>query len=134
MALRYDQTVPSARFLSQHYHCLVQPFRRYQIQNVFRAEKPQKGRYREFTQCDADIFQSSDSIADAEILALFYNIFRNIGFKNIVIKINDRNILSQALAKFTSNNLNISSIIQIIDKLDKLSPAEIILEFEAKGI
>src|SRR5689334_5423414 len=67
VALRYDQTVPSARILAQYQNELPRYFRRYQIQNVFRADKPQKGRYREFTQCDIDIFGSTSPLADAEI-------------------------------------------------------------------
>src|SRR5258708_40082285 len=68
IGLRYDQTVPTARVLAQYFNELPRFFRRYQVQNVFRADKPQKGRFREFTQCDFDIFGSSSPIADAEIL------------------------------------------------------------------
>src|SRR3989337_4262963 len=89
VGLRYDQTVPTARVLAQYQGKLPQYFRRYQIQNVFRAEKPQKGRYREFTQCDIDIFGSTSPIADAEIIACTYFAFQNVGYPQLKIYIND---------------------------------------------
>src|SRR5258708_3739464 len=97
VGLRYDQTVPTARVLAQYQNELPKMFRRYQTQNVFRAEKPQRGRYREFTQCDIDIFGSTSPIADAEILACTYAAYQNIGFKNIQLKINDRQTLMSSL-------------------------------------
>jgi len=93
VALRYDQTVPTARLLSQYQNDLPKYFRRYQVQNVFRADKPQKGRYREFTQCDFDIFGSKDPISDAEILACSYQSLAAIGFKKIEVRVNDRQTL-----------------------------------------
>ncbi|MEN8253382.1 MAG: ATP phosphoribosyltransferase regulatory subunit, partial [Patescibacteria group bacterium] len=81
VAMRYDQTVPICRVMSQYKDQLPQPFRRYQTQPVFRAEKPQRGRYREFFQCDADIFGSLSPYADAEVIALSLAIYRAIGFK-----------------------------------------------------
>src|SRR5690606_17852954 len=90
VALRYDQTVPTCRLVGQNYQDLPTPFRRYQIQPAFRAEKPQKGRYREFVQCDADIFGSSSPLADAEMIALSLDIYRQLGFKNPKVLINDR--------------------------------------------
>src|SRR3990167_3614299 len=90
IGLRYDQTVPTARVLAQYQGKLPQYFRRYQIQNVFRADKPQKGRYREFTQCDADVYGSSSYLADAEILAVYYSIYVNLGVPKVIIKYNDR--------------------------------------------
>lgn len=134
VGLRYDQTVPTARFLAQYYNQLPKYFRRYQIQNVFRADKPQKGRFREFTQCDADIFGSTSPLADAEILALVYTIFRNVGFTNCVIKVNDRQTLLNTLSPFATENTNVFSIIQSVDKLDKQTPEEITKELVQKGI
>src|SRR3990167_9010525 len=93
IALRYDQTVPTARILAQYQQQLPKYFRRYQIQNVFRADKPQKGRYREFTQCDVDIFNSTSAIADSEIIAASYFAFKNVGYPRINIIINDRQTL-----------------------------------------
>lgn len=93
VALRYDQTVPISRVLSQYQNELPKYFRRYQIQNVFRADKPQKGRYREFVQCDCDIFGTQSPIADAELIATYYTVYKTLGFNTIKININDRQTL-----------------------------------------
>ncbi len=134
LALRYDQTVPTARFLAQYKNKLPKYFRRYQIQNVFRADKPQKGRYREFTQCDADIYNSSSYLADAEILAVYYFIYKNLGIKSITLKYNDRQTLISALKSYATKKIDVFSIIQSIDKLDKLSQSEIVQELVKKGL
>lgn len=134
IALRYDQTVPSARVLSQYQGKLPKYFRRYQIQNVFRADKPQKGRYREFTQCDIDIFGSKSNIADSEILACSYFAYKNIGFENVQLNINDRQVLMKGLSPFATDQVNVYSITQSIDKLDKKSKLEVITELVEKGI
>lgn len=134
IALRYDQTVPTARVLAQYQRQLPQYFRRYQIQNVFRADKPQKGRYREFAQCDIDIFNSRSLLADAEILACTYFVFKSIGFENIVLKINDRKILFDNLKEFANDRVSVLSIIQSIDKLDKLSKEAVTEELTLKGL
>lgn len=134
VGLRYDQTVPTARVLS-HYQSELPPFfRRYQIQNVFRADKPQKGRFREFTQCDADIFNAPEPIADAEILAVFFALFNSIGIKDIHILINDRQSLMQAVSPFVTSEVAPTSIIQSLDKLDKLSQDQVEAELTAKGL
>lgn len=134
VGLRYDQTVPTARVLSQYQNELPKYFRRYQIQNVFRADKPQKGRYREFTQCDCDIFGSNNILADAELLATVNAVFKNLGFKNIIIEINDRELLMNNLSSFVNEKVDIFSIIQSIDKLDKQSAETIIEELVDKGL
>lgn len=134
VALRYDQTVPSARVLSQYQGKLPKYFRRYQIQNVFRADKPQKGRYREFTQCDIDIFGSKSNIADSEILACSYFAYKNIGFENVQLNINDRQVLIKALKPFATNEVDVYSIIQSIDKLDKKPKLSVITELVEKGL
>lgn len=134
VGLRYDQTVPTARVLAQYQHLLPKTFRRYQMQNVFRADKPQKGRFREFTQCDADIFGISTTTADAEILAVFYSIFNAIGFSGVTIAINDRETLINALTPFANTTVSVFSLIQSIDKLDKLTPDQVIAELEKKGL
>jgi histidyl-tRNA synthetase len=135
IGLRYDQTVPTARLLAQSYQQeLPKFFRRYQIQNVFRADKPQRGRYREFTQCDCDIFGTISPIADAEILAVFYAAFRDLGFESFIIEINDRQTLMNILKPFANEKVDVFSIIQSVDKLDKLSPAEVVTELTAKGL
>jgi histidyl-tRNA synthetase len=134
VGLRYDQTVPTARVLNQYQNELPKFFRRYQIQNVFRADKPQKGRYREFTQCDADIFSTNSPLADAEILAACYFIFKNIGFKNIILQINDRQTLFNALKPFENSKISVLKIIQSLDKLDKLESNQVIEELVTKGL
>jgi histidyl-tRNA synthetase len=134
IALRFDQTVPSARILAQYQKILPKYFRRYQIQNVYRADKPQAGRYREFTQCDIDIFGSSSPIADAEIIAATYFAFKNVGYKKIILTVNDRQILFDKLQSFSSNKLNIFSIIQSVDKLQKIGKENVIKELIKKGL
>lgn len=134
VGLRYDQTVPTSRFLSQHAPILPKYFRRYQIQSVFRAENTQAGRFREFTQCDCDIFGSSSSISDAEILAVFYQVYNELGFDTFIIRVNDRQTLFETIKPFASTRLSIPSIIQTIDKLDKVKEAGVIQELITKGM
>ncbi len=134
LGLRYDQTVPTARVLGQYGNILPKGFRRYQIQNVFRADKPQKGRFREFTQCDPDIFGTTSPVADAEIVAVTYVAFKNVGFPNVILKINDRQILFKVLEKYKTDKVSVLSIIQSVDKLDKKAEEEIIKELVEKGL
>jgi histidyl-tRNA synthetase len=134
VGLRYDQTVPTARLLGQHHHELPRYFRRYQMQNVFRADKPQKGRYREFAQCDCDIFGSDSPLADAEILAVYYHAFATIGFTTLKIELNDRPSLIALIQPHATNTVSVASIIQSVDKLDKQTPTEVIDELVAKGL
>jgi histidyl-tRNA synthetase len=110
------------------------PFRRYQTQNVFRADKPQKGRYREFTQCDIDIFGSTAPMADAEILATTYAAYKAIGFTDVELRVNDRQVLFATLEPFASGQVSVFSIIQSIDKLDKVSPTQVVEELVSKGL
>lgn len=134
VALRYDQTVPTARVLSQYQNELGKGFRRYQIQPVFRADKPQKGRYRELIQCDADIFGVRSAISDAEILSVYYQIYQDLGLTDIVIELNDRETLISTLTPFATSTVPVTSIIQSIDKLDKQSESEIASELVSKGL
>lgn len=124
VALRYDQTIPTCRAIGQYANELVMPFRRYQMQSAFRSEKPQKGRYREFMQCDADIFGISSPLADAEVIALSLDIYRRLGFKRAVVLINDRELLK---------DLPYEAIVSI-DKLKKIGKDGVISEMVAKGI
>lgn len=124
VALRYDQTVPIVRVLVQYEHQLVKPLKRYQIQPAFRAEKPQKGRYREFVQADADIFGDQTPWADAEAICLSIDIYRQLGFKEAKILINDRNLMS---------SLPYEAIVAI-DKLKKIGEEGVIKDMEKKGI
>src|SRR3989344_642286 len=134
VGLRYDQTVPTARVLAQYQNELSKFFRRYQMQNVFRAENPQKGRFREFAQFDIDIFGTKSEIADAEILAATYYAYKNIGFKNPKLVINSRMVLFNALESFANEKVDVFSIIQTIDKLDKKSEEEVTRELTEKGV
>lgn len=134
VGLRYDQTVPTARVLAQYQQKLPKYFRRYQTQDVFRAEKPQRGRYRQFRQFDLDIFGSDQEIADAEILAVVWQIFQTIGYPKVKIKLNDRQILFQTLSPFATPEVKVNSIIQTVDKLDKKSPDQVVNELIMKGL
>lgn len=122
VALRYDQTVPASRVVAQYN--IPMPFRRYQIQSAFRAEKPQRGRYREFLQCDADIWGIPSPIADAEVIALSLTIYQELGFKKAIARVNDR-----ALFK----DLPYAAIVAI-DKLKKVGEEAVIAEMRNKGI
>jgi len=110
VAMRYDQTVPLARVVAQGLNELPIPFKRYQIQNVWRAENTQKGRYREFLQCDIDTVGSSSLLSDAEIIACAINAAKSLGFKNLAMNINDRDIFIGVETKW----------MVIIDKLPKI--------------
>jgi histidyl-tRNA synthetase len=91
--LRYDLTVPLARFVSQHQNDIVFPFKRFQIQNVWRADRPQHGRFQEFTQCDADVIGSKSIIQEIELIKLYDKIFTELGFDDVVFKLNHRLVL-----------------------------------------
>lgn len=123
VALRYDQTVPTCRLIAQYPDKITLPFKRYQIQTVWRAEKPQKGRYREFLQCDGDIFGVDDRTADAETVALSIDIYKNLGFKKPIAIINDRDLYEGVPYK----------AIVAIDKLEKIGDAGVTEELISKG-
>lgn len=122
VALRYDQTVPLARVLAS-YPTLPKPFKRYQVQPVWRGENPQRGRYREFLQCDADIVGSNSPLADAEIVNLVLTIYQNLGL-NITIKINDRTNFEGLDKKYVA----------AIDKLEKIGESAVLSEMMEKGM
>jgi histidyl-tRNA synthetase len=124
VALRYDQTVPTCRVIAQYQNQLTFPFKRYQIQPAFRAEKPQKGRYREFTQADADIFGIKTPDADAEVIALSLEVYKQLGFNNALVRINSR-----ALFK----DMPYEAIVAI-DKIKKIGDEGVLAEMEKKGI
>ena len=123
VALRYDQTVPLARVVAQYQNELSMPFKRYQIQNVWRADNTQKGRYREFLQCDADIVGSSSPLSDAETITVAAKSLEKLGFKNFKILINDRKLLS---------NISTKSL-TILDKLDKIGEENVRKELKEAG-
>jgi histidyl-tRNA synthetase len=134
VALRYDQTVPTARIVAQYQNQLVFPFKRYQIQPVWRSEKPQKGRYREFFQCDADIIGNTSYIADADLLAVCYAIYKELGLTSLKIKINDRSLLINTIENAGIEKEKVFTVIQTIDKLDKKSQEEVLQELIEKDI
>ncbi|MGY8946137.1 MAG: histidine--tRNA ligase [Flavobacteriales bacterium] len=117
--LRYDLTVPLARFVAQHQNDIVFPFKRFQIQNVWRADRPQHGRFQEFTQCDADVIGSNSIIQEIELIKLYDKIFTELGFNDVVFKINHRLIL-KGLADYIGVENNLNDFVSIIDKLDKV--------------
>ena len=121
LSLRFDLTVPLARYVAEHYPYLTFPFKRYQMSKVFRGERPQKGRYREFYQCDIDIIgnNSLDLIYDAEIPAVIYEIFRKLDFGKFIIRINNRKVLN-GFFKSLDLSENATDILRIIDKIDKI--------------
>jgi histidyl-tRNA synthetase len=125
--LRYDLTVPLARFVARFNPRF--PFKRYQIGRVFRYEDPQKGRYREFWQCDVDIVGESSPLADAEILNIVIDVFEEFSFNNYTIKVNDRRILREIFEKFLgiSDYSTILKIYRIIDKLDRIGKEKVLL-------
>jgi len=134
IGLRFDQTVPTARVLAQYQNSLPKYFRRYQIQNVFRADKPQKGRFREFTQCDIDIFGTNSTLADAEIIATTYFSFKEVGYPEIKLFINDRQTLFKYLKPFEDKRISVFSLIQSIDKLEKIGEEKVVDELVSKGL
>jgi len=123
VALRYDQTVPLARVVAQYGQQLPNPFKRYQIQPVWRAENTQKGRFREFLQCDIDTVGLFSSYADAEILALVYEAYKRLGL-DIKIKINDRALLSEISTK----------ALGVLDKLNKIGEETVLIELQKTGL
>jgi histidyl-tRNA synthetase len=132
-ALRYDLTVPFARFVVQNQNEITFPFKRYQIQPVWRADRPQKGRYREFYQCDADVVGSDALIYEVELVQLFDEVLSNLGIKDFTIKINNRKILS-GIAEITGMSDKIIDITVAIDKLDKIGAEGVIKELREKEI
>jgi len=120
LSLRFDLTVPLARYVAQNFNSLTFPFRRYQIGKVYRGERNQKGRFREFYQCDIDIVgnNSLSILNDAEIPSIIYSIFNNLGFKDFTIKINNRKLLNGFFEALEIEDK--AEVLRIIDKIDKI--------------
>ena len=135
LSLRFDLTVPLAKYVSQYYNQLSFPFRRYQIGKVYRGEKPQKGRFREFYQCDIDIIGDGElNIAnDAEIPSVIYNIFKNLGFDKFTICINNRKILNGLYEHLELKEKSVD-IMRIIDKIEKIGKENVIKELQKIGV
>lgn len=132
-ALRYDLTVPFARFVVQNQNELSFPFKRFQIQPVWRADRPQKGRYREFYQCDADVVGSDSLLYEIELIQIFDEVLTNLGLTDFSVKINNRKILS-GIAEVCGETEKIVPITVAIDKLDKIGKEGVVKELLERGI
>ncbi len=132
-ALRYDLTVPFARYVVQHQNEITFPFKRYQIQPVWRADKPQKGRYREFYQCDADVVGSKSLWQEVEFVQLYDGVFSKLNIKGTTIKINNRKILS-GIAEVIGAKDKLIDFTVALDKLDKIGKDGVTAEMISKGI
>jgi histidyl-tRNA synthetase len=131
-ALKYDLTIPFARYVAMNHTTLTMPFKRYQIQPVWRADRPQRGRYREFYQCDVDVVGSTSLMNEVELVNIYATVFNKLGI-NVAIKINSRKILA-ALAQKCGGAQNLTNITIAIDKLDKIGIEKVKEELLAKNI
>jgi len=129
--LRYDLTVPLARYVAQHQNDLTFPFKRFQVQSVWRADRPQHGRFQEFTQCDADVVGNNSIVQEIELIKLYDKIFSELGFDDLVFKINHRLIL-KGIADYIGVQNNLNEFISIIDKLDKVGLGSVVEEIKEK--
>lgn len=130
--LRYDLTVPLARYVVQHQDKLTFPFKRYHIGPVWRADRPQKGRYQEFYQCDADVIGSSSVFSEVELLCMYRDAFAGLNFANYEIRINHRKVLS-GLAELLQSGDLFSALVIAIDKLDKIGVEKVLEELKERG-
>ncbi len=131
-ALRYDLTVPFARFVTMNRGTLSFPFKRYQIQPVWRGDRPQKGRYREFYQCDADVVGTDSLICEAEIVLMINEVLAQLGINHFALKINNRKILS-GVAAYLGYPEKVSDMCVAIDKLDKIGEEKVLEELQERG-
>lgn len=131
LALRFDLTVPLAKYVSMNYGQLTFPFKRYQIGKVYRGEKPQKGRFREFYQCDIDIIGDGQLsiLNDAEIPSIIYNTFKELGFDEFTININNRKILNGLFEELNLKDKS-TDVLRIIDKIDKIGKEAVVSELQ----
>ena len=132
-ALRYDLTIPFARFVAMNHGQLTFPYKRYQMQPVWRADRPQKGRYREFTQCDADVVGSRSIINEIELANIYHDVFNMIGLTGYRLKVNNRKVLA-GLAELAGGAENLIPITISIDKLDKIGLDKVKEELAERGI
>ena len=133
LGLRYDLTVPFARFVVQHRNEISFPFRRYQIQPVWRADRPQKGRFREFTQCDADCIGSTSLIHEADLIHIYNEAFTSLNLSSTVVKINHRKFL-EAMVDELSLDFPVAQFTSTLDKLDKIGKDGVVNELINAGI
>ena len=132
-ALRFDLTVPFARFVVQNRNEITFPFKRYQMQNVWRADRPQKGRYREFYQCDADVIGTESLLCEVELVQLYDDVFTKLNIPNVDICINNRKVLSGMVELMGATDL-FDQIVITLDKLDKIGIDKVKEEMESKGV
>ena len=132
-ALRYDLTVPFARYVVMHQNEIDFPFKRYQIQPVWRADRPQKGRFREFYQCDADVVGANSLLQEVELIQLYDAVFTELKLEGVTIKLNNRKILA-GIAEVIGAHNNLVNFTVALDKLDKIGPEGVQKEMLAKGI
>ncbi|MCX5899406.1 MAG: histidine--tRNA ligase, partial [Proteobacteria bacterium] len=133
VALRYDLTIPLSRVVAMHPE-IIKPFKRYHIAPVWRADKPQKGRFREFYQCDIDIIGTTSAYADGELLVITYTVLRELGFKNFIIRINNRKILNAFAIKNGIGEEKLPDFLRSLDKLDKTGIEGVFAELAEKGL
>ena len=132
-ALRYDLTIPFARYVAMNHGQLTFPYKRYQMQPVWRADRPQKGRYREFTQCDADVVGSHSLLNECELAMIYHRVFVKLGLKDYSLRINNRKILA-ALARLCRAEEKLTDITVAIDKLDKIGIEKVSEELKQRGL
>jgi histidyl-tRNA synthetase len=132
-ALKYDLTIPFARYVAMNHTQLTFPFKRYQVQPVWRADRPQKGRYREFTQCDADVVGSTSLLNEVELANIYHEAFTQLGIKNYELRINSRKILT-ALSELCGGADKLIDITIAIDKLDKIGIEKVKEELQQRGL
>ena len=135
LSLRFDLTVPLARYVAQHYPDLAFPFKRYQMSKVFRGERPQKGRFREFYQCDIDVIGSDslDLVYDAEMPAIIYRLFKKLDFGSFTIRMNNRKVLNGFFTELGYAD-KIGDILRTIDKLEKIGRDAVVSELTEYGV
>ena len=132
-ALKYDLTIPFARYVAMNVGNITLPYKRYQVQNVWRADRPQRGRYREFTQCDADVVGSTSLLNETELCNIYHRCFIQLGLKDYELKINSRKILF-ALAEIAGGAALMTEITVAIDKLDKIGTEKVKEELSSRGL
>ena len=133
VALRFDLTVPLARYVAEHQGQLVFPFRRYHVGPVWRAERPQKGRFREFVQCDADLVGAVGPAADAEMLVVMDDAYQALGIGNVTLRFNDRRVLNGVLECIGATEMAVPAL-RALDKLDKQGPEAVAREMVEAGL
>ncbi len=133
VGMRFDLTVPFARFAAQHIHELGTPFKRYHIGSVWRGETPQAGRYREFVQCDFDTIGTVGVVSDIETALVIHELMHNVGVNRFKIRINNRQVLTGLLEQLDLQNAS-TSVLRALDKIEKVGPGQVTVELTAAGL